>query len=189
VTAPTADMGSWMRRIEQRLDALQRGNQISNGTITDPDTGKTVDLQSLAFGQEAAKDNGTWSNGGANQGTTFFFGGPDIFNVPVRSGRLIVVHSAQLEVLGNKATMTYSSLVRPAAGGADTAPSFSEALQVVDQNNSTFGVRVQASYYRVVTGLVPGLYNVYSAYNCQQFSTATTPQGSAQARALAVIPF
>ena len=188
MTAGYADMAAWMRGVEATLERLSQGNQVSNGVIVDDETGRVVSLHQLAFGMKTAKNNGRWDSGG-NNGATWYAGGPDVRGVRVRSDKLIVILSAALDVTGYKAAMSMSCHVMPSAGhtGTTVGSDFNECVGINDPNGTPMGVMGQSSYWRVITGLTPGLYDVIASYNANNM--AGDAWGGATARSVTVLPF
>jgi hypothetical protein len=114
--------------------------------------------------------------------------GPDLSSIPVYSGSMLVVVSAEIQVGGgsNVADAFYSwSLSGPTNVAEDTT----RALSVHWVPSLTDPTKIQASYSRMHTGLTPGTYDITSKYRCNSIGTSPLSGAVIKNRHILAIPF
>lgn len=163
----------------------------SRGVGVYDDNGNIMTLAGLAFGVRSASDTGiiSWSQGGGDGSPVWTVTGPTV-EVPVRTGRMIVIASGKVEAGGNKARAVYSWRVTGPTGPTSRIVeySFDRGTSVLHDSGG-LSVQTAGAFAFEHKDLLPGDYTVTSAYG---FSSSPGPGGafgSVSQRTLIVLPY
>lgn len=138
---------------------------------------------SLIFGDGGTFPLNVWQSTGPSISI-----GPDIVSVPVYSGSMLVVATAEISVGGgvNPADFYMSWSVD---GPTPVPESENRALHVAWEPQFSDFTKIAASYAFMHTGLAAGNYSIYSKYRCNSVGTSPLSGATVKNRHILAVPF